>query len=63
MGLVFRLSLRVLNALDVAFVGMLERRADGDDTLRTQHLQLEVGVVGDGHELGVTGTTKDGMLG
>ena len=32
-GLVLRLSLRVLNTLDVALVGMLERRADGDDTL------------------------------
>ena len=57
------MSLRVLNALDVALVGMLQRRADGDDTLRTRHLQLEVGVVGDGHELGVAGTTKDGMIG
>jgi len=62
-GLVLRLSLRVLNALHVALVGVLERRADGDDTLRTWHLQLEVGVVGDGHELGVVGTTKDGMIG
>ena len=32
-GLVLRLSLRVLNTLDVALVGVLERRADGDDTL------------------------------
>ena len=30
-GLVLRLSLRVLNTLDVALVGVLERRADGDD--------------------------------
>ena len=34
-----------------------------DDTLRTQHLQLEVGVVGDGHELGIIGTTKNGVIG
>ena len=62
-GLVLRLSLRVLDALDVALVGMLERGADGDDTLWTRHLQLEVGVVGDGHELSVAGTTKDGVVG
>ena len=37
-GLVQRLSLRVLNALDVALVGVLERGADGDDTLWTRHL-------------------------
>ena len=57
------MSLRVLDALDVALVGVLERRANGDDTLRTRHLQLEVGVVGDGHELGVAGASKDGMIG
>jgi len=57
------LSFRVLNALDVALVGMLERRSDGDDALWTRHLQLEVGVVGDGHEFGVARTTKDGMIG
>ena len=63
MGLVFCLSLRVLNALDVALVGMFERRSDSGDDLRTRHLQLEVGVVGDGHELGVARTSKDGMIG
>ena len=57
------MSLRVLNALDIALVGVLERRADGDDTLRTRHLQLEVGVVGDVHELGIAGTAKDGVVG
>ena len=49
------MSFRALYALDIALVGVLERRADGDDTLRTRHLQLEVGVVGDGHELGIKG--------
>ena len=37
-GLVLRLSLRVLDALNVALVDVLERGADGDDTLRTRHL-------------------------
>ena len=51
-GHILRLSLRALNALDVALVGVLERRADGDDAFQSRHLELEVGVVGDGHELG-----------
>ena len=62
-GLVLRLSFRVLDALDVAFVGVLEQRADGDDALRTWHFELEVGVVGDGHKLGVARTIEDGMIG
>ena len=49
-----RLCPSLLNALDVALVGMLARRADGDDAVGSRHLELEVGVVGDGHELGVT---------
>ena len=57
------MSFRALNTLDVALVGVLERGADGDDTPRARHLQLEIGVVGDGHEFGVAGTTKDGVVG
>ena len=52
-GLVLRLSFCALDTLNVALVGVLERRADGDDALWTRHFELEVGVVGDGHELGV----------
>ena len=51
----------MLDAHDVALVGVLERGADGDDTLRARHLHLEVGVVGDRHELGVAWTPKDGV--
>ena len=39
-----------LSVLDVALVGVLEQRANGDDTLWSWHLHLEVGVVGDRHE-------------
>ena len=39
-GLVLCLSLRVLNALDVALVGVLERRADGNDTFGPGILSL-----------------------
>ena len=53
----------MLDALNVALVGVLERGADGDDTPRARHLQLEICVVGDGHEFGVAGTTKDGLVG
>jgi hypothetical protein len=32
---------------------VLESRADGDDSVGPRHLELEVGVVRDGHELRV----------
>jgi hypothetical protein len=40
-----------LIALHLAFVSALEGGADGDDPAWAQHLELEVCVVGDGHEL------------
>ena len=43
----------VFAALDLALIGALEGGADGDDPTRTWHLQLQVGVVGDDHELHV----------
>ena len=46
-------SLGLLNAFDVALIGMLARCAYGDDAVWTRHLELEVGVVGDGHKLGI----------
>jgi hypothetical protein len=50
-GLGFGEGLSVLHALHVAFVRVSVRGADGDDPVRARHLELEVGVVGDGHEL------------
>ena len=35
-------SLGLLDALDVALVGVLAGRADGDDAVRSRHLKLEV---------------------
>ena len=61
-GLVLCLSFSVLDALDVALVGVLERWADGDDALRTRHLHLEVGIVVDYHELGVVWPPQYGMV-
>jgi hypothetical protein len=42
---------------------MLVRRAHGDDAIRAGHLLLEVGVVGDGHELGIAWSPQNGMVG
>jgi hypothetical protein len=47
-------GLGVLHALHVAFVRVSVRGADGDDPVGARHLELEVGVVGDDHELGVS---------
>jgi hypothetical protein len=52
-GLGFGEGLSVLHALHVAFVRVSVRGADGDDPVGARHLELEVSVVGDGHELGV----------
>ena len=40
-------------ALDLALVGLLKGGANGDDPAWTQHLELQVGVVGDNHEFRV----------
>ena len=34
-------------------VGLLEVASYSDDSMRSKHLELQVGIVGDGHELGV----------
>jgi hypothetical protein len=52
-GLGFGEGLGVLHALHVAFVRVSVCGADGDDPVGARHLELEVGVVGDDHELGV----------
>jgi hypothetical protein len=52
-GLGFGEDLGVLHALHIAFERVLVRGADGDDPVGARHLELEVGVVGDGHELRV----------
>ena len=49
--------------LDVAVVCVLVGGADSDDALRTRHLELQVGIVGDRHELGITGSTDDSIVG
>ena len=44
-------------ALNLALIGMLEGGANSDDPAGARHLQLEVRVVGDGHELRVAWTS------
>jgi hypothetical protein len=62
-GLGFGEGLNVLHALHVAFVRVSVRGADGDDPVGAQHLELKVGVVGDGHELGVTWSPQHCVVG
>jgi hypothetical protein len=56
-------SLGVLHALHAAFVRVAVRGSDGDDPIRTRHLELEVGVVGDGHELDIAWSSQYRMVG
>jgi hypothetical protein len=41
---------------------LLEVALHGDDPLRVGHLELQVGVVGDNHELGEARSTVEGMV-
>ena len=52
-GLGLHESLGVLDALDVVVICMLVCGLDSDDAVGARHLELEVVVVGDRHELGV----------
>jgi hypothetical protein len=42
---------------------VLVRGADGDDPVGARHLELEVGVVGDDHELGVAWSPQHCVVG
>jgi hypothetical protein len=56
-------GLSILHALHVAFVRVSVRGPDGDDPVGARHLELEVGVVGDGHEIGVAWSPQHRMVG
>jgi hypothetical protein len=62
-GLGFGEGLSVLHALHVAFVRVSLCGSDGDDPVGARHLELEVGVVGDGHELGVAWSPQHCVVG
>ena len=50
------------NIVLLVVVGLLEAPFDGDDPVWAGHLELQVGVVGDGHELGEARSTEEGMV-
>jgi hypothetical protein len=56
-------GLNVLHTLHVAFVRMSVRGSDSDDPVGARHLELEVGVVGDGHKLGVAWSPQHRVVG
>ena len=49
--------------LVIACVGMQEGATHSDDGIRSRHLQLEVRVVRDRHELSVAWPPQDGVVG
>ena len=44
-------------------MGPLEVASYSDDPMRAEHLELQVGVVGDNYELGIAWSTQDGVVG
>ena len=48
--------------LAFAHEGVREGTAHGDDAVRSRHLQLDVGIVGDHLELGVAWPPQDGVV-
>jgi hypothetical protein len=56
-------GLSVLYALHVAFIHVSVCGSDGDDPIGARHLELEVGVVGDDHELGVAWSPQHCVVG
>jgi hypothetical protein len=56
-------GLSVLHAFHVALVSVAVRGSDGDDSLGARHLELEVRVVEDGHELGVARSSQHRVIG
>jgi hypothetical protein len=62
-GLGLNESLGVLHTLDVTLVNVAISGADGDDTPRARHLEVEVCITRDGHEPGVAWPSQDGVVG
>jgi hypothetical protein len=62
-GLGFGEGLGVFHALHITFVCVTVHGADGDDPVGARHLELEVGVVGDDHELGVAWSPQHRVVG
>jgi hypothetical protein len=56
-------GLSALHAFHVALVSVAIRGSDGDGSVRAWHLELEVRVVGDDHELGVARSSQHRVIG
>jgi hypothetical protein len=56
-------GLSVLHAFHVALVRVAVRGSDGDGSVGAWHLELEVCVVGDGHELGIARSSQHRVIG
>ena len=52
----------VFDAFDIVVVCMLVRGLDGDDAVGAQHLELEVGIVWDRHELGIARAPQNSVI-
>jgi GGDEF domain-containing protein len=53
---------RLGDAVLLAVVGLLKAALDSDDPIQARHLELEVGLVGDGHELGKAWSIEEGVV-
>jgi hypothetical protein len=62
-GLGLSEGLSVLHTLHVAFVRVSVCGSDGDDPVGARYLELEVGVVGDDHELGIARSPQHRVVG
>jgi hypothetical protein len=56
-------GLGVFHALHIAFERVFVRGSDGDDPVGARHLELQVGVVGDDHELRVAWPSQYRVVG
>ena len=53
---------RLGDAVLLIVVGLLKAALNGDDPIWARNLELEVGVIGDGHELGEVRSTEEGVV-
>jgi hypothetical protein len=56
-------GLSVLHAFHIALVSVAVRGSDGDGSLGAWHLELDIRVVGDNHELGVARSSQHRVIG
>jgi hypothetical protein len=62
-GLELDEGLGVLNTFHITLISVVVHGSDGDNSLGAWHLEFEVSVVGDGHELGVAWSSQHRVIG